>query len=92
MESILTSTVGPKGQLTLPKVVRELLGIRQPGELVGFMVDKKARKVSLAKLKVVPDTGEDFTNEEYRKLLDLPRKKGGKAFASMKVLIKNLEG
>ena len=90
MASLLTATVGTKGQITLPKGVRNLLEIREAGELVGFAVDEETKSVRLTKLKIVSEE-ENFTEEEYRKLLNLPRKKGGKTFSSMKALLKDLK-
>lgn len=90
MASVLTATVGTKGQVTLPKEVRKILGIRQAGELVGFLIDEISQGIHLKKLKVVPE-GEDLTEEEYRKLLRLPKKKGGKSFSSMESLLKDLK-
>lgn len=89
MESILMATVGPKGQTTLPKKVREFLGITDSGEFLGFTFDNKLKTVRLTRLRIEPT--EEFTEEEYKKLLALPKKKGGKKFTSMKGLIHDLE-
>lgn len=61
MESIFTATIGAKGQITLPKVVRELLRIGATGELVGFVVNTKTKTVKLKKLKVIIDNGRKRT-------------------------------
>lgn len=90
MESMFTATLGAKGQITLPKVVRQLLGIGRSGEIVGFMVNNKAKSVKLKKLKVVLDE-EDFSEQEYQKLLGLPKKKGGKHYSSMQNLLKDIQ-
>lgn len=77
-----SSPIGVKFQITLPKKVREALGIRSPGELVGFVVD--GTKVVLTKAAIVAQ-GETFTEEEWAKLTrlaDVPVRKsyGAKAY------------
>jgi AbrB family looped-hinge helix DNA binding protein len=89
MAALLAATIGTKGQITLPKKVREFLGVCEQGDLVGFSIDEGQRAVRLAKLKVVPE--EEFTEGEYQKLLRLPKKKGGKRFTSMQGLLKDLK-
>ena len=44
----------------------------------------------MTQLVTVP-VHEDFTPDEYAKLLQLSRKKGGKRFRSMQALIKDLK-
>ena len=63
-----SSPVGAKFQITLPKKVREALGIRQAGDLVGFLVD--GSKVALAKAEIAPQ-GQAFTESEWAKLVGL---------------------
>lgn len=89
MSSLLTATVGEKGQMTLPKEVRKLLDIKDPGTLIGFLTDPETKMVRLTKLNITPE--EEFSEEEYQKLLGLPKKKGGKSFASMETLLKDLK-
>ena len=88
MASLVTATLGAKGQITLPKDVRELLGGLEPGSLVGFLIDPQAKTVKLTRLRVTPD--EDFTEEEYQKLLGLS-KKGAKSFSTMRDLVADLK-
>ncbi len=90
MARLVTIPLTSKGQITLPKVVRELLGVRSKGDLVGFLLDLEAKRVQLTRVEAVP-AQEDFTPDEYKKLLELPRKKGGKRFRSMPSLIKDLK-
>lgn len=63
-----SSPIGAKFQITLPKKVRQALGIRSPGELVGFLVD--GTRVVLTKAAIVAQ-GETFTEEEWAKLTRL---------------------
>ena len=41
----VTSTMGPKGQITLPKQVRMMLGALEKGQIIGFLVDEKEKSV-----------------------------------------------
>lgn len=90
MPRLLTIPLTSKGQITLPKAVRELLGVRSKGELVGFILDPETKRVQLTRVEAIP-VQEDFTPEEYKKLLELPQKKGGKRFRTMRSLIKDLK-
>ena len=40
----MTSRVGPKGQVVIPKAMRDRLGIR-PGDMVGFVLEDGAVRV-----------------------------------------------
>lgn len=79
-----------KGQITIPKAVRELLRIRAKGDLIGFVLDPERHRVQLTRVEAIP-VQEDLTPEEYKKLLRLPRKKGGKRFPTMPSLIADLK-
>ena len=72
-----------------PKMVRELLGIHSKGELVGFLLDSETKRVLLTRVEAIP-AQEDFTPEEYEKLLSLPKRKGRKSFRTMRSLLKDL--
>ena len=86
----LTATMGPKGQITLPKEVRVVIGAQEKGDLVGFMLDEKSHSVKLTKMEVKP-AEEPYTEEELRKLLKLVRGKHGKTFASADDFLRHLE-
>ena len=90
MTQLVTVPLTSKGQLTLPKAVRELLGVGAKGDLVGFAVDPETKRVQLTRVEAIP-VHEDFTPNEYAKLLQLSPKKGGKRFRSMQALIKDLK-
>ncbi|MBI3291841.1 MAG: AbrB/MazE/SpoVT family DNA-binding domain-containing protein [Elusimicrobia bacterium] len=90
MTQLVTATLSSKGQITLPKAAREVLGLKTAGELVGFLVDSEAHKVELTRLRVVPEAP-DFTEEEYRKLLRLRKERGGKTFRSSKAFLDHLK-
>ena len=89
MAQLVTATLSSKAQLTLPKRVRELLGIQAKGDQVGFMVDEKTRRIIMTKVTVAP-AAEPYTDAELRKLLKLARAPGKKTFASAEAFLKHL--
>jgi len=90
MPQLVTVPLTSKGQLTLPKAVRELLGVGSKGDLVGFVLDPKTKRIQLTRVEAIP-VQEDFTPEEYKKLLALPHRRGGKTFRNIHSLIKELK-
>lgn len=90
MTHLVTSTLSSKAQLTLPKEVRALLGLKSKGELVGFLIDPELGSVRLSRVDAVPVQA-DFEKEEYRKLLKLRGGKGGKSFRRMSALLSELK-
>lgn len=89
MTMLMTATLSSKAQLTLPKRIRELLGIRAKGDQVGFVVDEKTRRVVMTKISLVP-TEEPYTQEELQKLLRLARALRKKTFASAEAFLKHI--
>ena len=89
MTMLMTATLSSKAQLTLPKRIRELLGIREKGDQVGFIVDEKTRRILVTKITLMP-TEEPYTNEELRKLLRLAKAPGKKTFASADAFLKHV--
>ena len=90
MTTLATAPIGAKGQITLPKKVRQLLHLQASGELVGFLVDERTRAIRLTKVDLVP-ADDPFTAEEYRKLDQLRRAPGGKTFRSGKAFLADLK-
>jgi len=86
----VTASLGPKGQITLPKRVRETLGAHTPGIVIGFLVDEKTGNVRLSRMEVRP-ANEDYTKEELAKLSNLAKKRGGKKFNSAKDFLAHLD-
>jgi len=60
---IITSPVGAKAQVTLPKVVREALHLKAQHDLVGFVI--QGGRVALTRIEPVPST-DPFTGEEWK--------------------------
>ena len=90
MTHLITSTVSSKSQLTLPKEVRAVLGVKSKGDLVGFLVDTESGSVQLSRVEPVLVDAE-FTADEFRKLLKLRGDRKGKGFKSMLTLLKDLK-
>ena len=89
MAKWLTAPLSSKAQLTLPKRVREILGVREKGDRVGFLIDEKHRRITITKVDLIP-TEEPYTEEEIRKLLKLAKEPGGKTFNSAEAFLKHL--
>lgn len=90
MATLVTAPLSAKGQMTIPKRVREALKLTAPGEMVGFLVDERAHVVLLTKMELVP-AEESFSKSELQKLTKLTQDPGGKAFSSVKALLNDLK-
>ena len=86
----VTATLGPKGQITLPKAIRQALGLREKGELVGFILDEGSKSVRLARMEIRP-AREGYSEEELRKLMGIAKERGGKKFASAEDFLRHLD-
>lgn len=89
MAEWITAPLTSKAQLTLPKRIRTLLGVRMKGDRVGFLIDEKTHRVLITKVDLVP-AEEPYTKEEIRKLLKLVKEPGGKTFDSAEAFLKHL--
>lgn len=90
MTKLVTAPLTSKAQLTLPKRVRDLLGVREKGDRVGFLIDETTHRIMITKIDLVP-AEEPYTEEEIRKLLRLRKEPGGKTFKSMDDLLRDLK-
>ncbi len=81
-----SSHVGAKFQITLPKKVREALGVSRPGELVGFLVD--GSNITLTKAEIAP-LADPFTEGEWDKLLRLAKSPARKARTARQFLARH---
>ena len=86
----MTATLGPKGQITLPKPVREVLGAKEQGELIGFFLDEQSGTVRLSRMEVRP-AGEGYSEKELRQLTRLAKARGGKKFASAEDFLQHIK-
>ncbi len=86
----ITAALGPKGQITLPKRVREMLGMKEAGDLIGFVLDEETTSVRLTRMEVRP-AGENYTEEELRKLKKLAKTPGGKKFATAEEFLQHIK-
>lgn len=89
MAKLISAPLSSKLQLTLPKRVRDVLGVREGGDRVGFLIDEKTHRVTLTKADVVP-SGPSYTAAEIRKLLKIAKEPGGKTFESAEAFLKHL--
>ena len=89
MSAVATASLSSKAQLTLPKRIRELLGVRDKGDRVGFFVDEKTRRVILTRVDLIPSEA-PYTEQELRKLLKLRKQPGGKTFDSAAAFLKHV--
>ncbi len=62
---IITSPLGAKAQVTLPKAVREVLRLKAQHDLVGFVIHEG--RVALTRIEPVPSS-DPFTDEEWKKI------------------------
>ena len=90
MREMVTAPLSEKAQLTLPKRVRELLGLRGRGGLVGFVIDEAAHRVSVTRVDLVP-ADEPLTDTELRKLAKLARARRGKTFQTAEAFLEHLQ-
>lgn len=65
MPKLITAPLGAKAQITLPKAVRQALGLHARQDLVGFIIE--AGRVALTRIEPVPSSN-PFTEEEWRKI------------------------
>ncbi len=89
MANIVTALLSSKAQLTLPKRVRQLLGVHEKGDRIGFLIDEKSHRIFLAKVDLVPSEA-SYTNDEVRKLFKLRKEPGGTTFESAEAFLKHL--
>ena len=59
---LITSPVGAKAQITLPKAVREALHLKAHRDLVGFVI--QGGRVALTRIEPVPSS-DPFTDAEW---------------------------
>ena len=86
----LTAALGPKGQITLPKRIREALGIEEAGDRVGFLWDEASGTVKLTRMEIRP-VGEDYSDEDLKKLAKLAKATGGKKFSRAEDFLKHVD-
>ncbi len=88
MSNLMLTSVTTKGQATIPKPIRVLLGIREGRDHIGFRINKG--KVEIVSLKV-DERPLKFTKKEWEKIEKLANEKTGKRFNSARDAIKYLE-
>lgn len=88
MDGLFLSSMGNKAQITLPKAVRQALGVKEKTGLVGFIV--RGKRVALTRIEPVP-ASDPFTEEEWRKIRTLANKAPAAVFAGSKDSVRHLK-
>jgi AbrB family looped-hinge helix DNA binding protein len=86
---MITAPLSRKAQITIPKRIREMLGVKAPGDRIGFLIDDKSRRIMVTRVELVP-ADESYTDQDIRKLLALRREPGGRTFRSAEAFLKHL--
>lgn len=89
MSVLMTATLSSKAQLTLPRRIRELLGVGAAGDQVGFLVNERTHRILLTPVAVMPADA-PYTNAELRKLFRLAKSRKGKTFESAEAFLTHL--
>ena len=63
--TLITSPMGAKAQITLPKAVREALHLKAQHDLVGFVI--QGGRVALTRIEPVPSSN-PFTEAEWKQI------------------------
>ena len=90
MTRLVTAPLSAKGQMTIPKMVREALKLTATGDTVGFLVDEHTHVALVTKMALVP-AQESFSAAELQKLVKLAQEPGGRSFSSLKALLKDVK-
>lgn len=90
MQKIISAHMSSKSQVTIPKEARQVLGIDGGNMPIGFIIEPETHTVKLTRVNITP-VDEDFTEEEYRKLIKLADQLGGKTFRSAKSFLKHIK-
>lgn len=89
MATLVTASLSSKAQVTLPKRIRELLGVGTKGDQIGFLVDEHTQRIMITRVDVVPSEP-PYTQAELRKLFKLAKARGGKTFGSAEAFLKHV--
>lgn len=89
MSNLMVAPVSSKGQVTLPKSVRILLGLRTGSDMVAFRVERSGR-VEIVPVEITAKKASPYSEEDWAKLERLADRRG-KLFSSAKAAKKHLE-
>ena len=89
MSHLMVSPVTNKGQVTLPKAVRDILGLKPGPDMVAFRVERNG-KVEIVSVEIREKKVSPYTEEEWSKIGKLSGQRG-KSFASAKAAKKHLK-
>ncbi len=85
----MVSPVTNKGQVTLPKTVRDVLGLKSGPDMVAFRVERNG-KVAIVPVEIKEKKASPYNEEEWAKIERLSTRHG-KSFASAKAAKKHLK-
>ena len=90
MPQLMLSPVTNKGQVTLPKTVRNVLGLKSGPDMVAFRVERNG-KVEIVSVEIKERKASPYTEKEWSKIGRLSGQRG-KSFASAKAAKMHLKG
>ena len=90
MSHLMVSPVTNKGQVTLPKTVRDVLGLKAGPDMVAFRVERNG-KVEIVPVEIREKKASPYNEDEWAKIGRLSAQRG-KSFASAKAAKKHLKG
>ncbi|MEW6008879.1 MAG: AbrB/MazE/SpoVT family DNA-binding domain-containing protein [Candidatus Omnitrophota bacterium] len=70
---MVIAKISTKGQITIPKVVRQRLNLNEKGDIIGFEITSQG--VIMKHLNVT-ESEQDYTENEWKKIEQLARGKG----------------
>ncbi|MBI5245182.1 MAG: AbrB/MazE/SpoVT family DNA-binding domain-containing protein [Elusimicrobia bacterium] len=82
------SHLGNKAQVTLPKAVRQALGLKVKEDVVGFIVE--GNRVAVTRVEPLPSS-DPFTDEEWKKIRKLAARGPVSGFSGSKESLKELK-
>jgi len=85
----MVSPVTNKGQVTLPKTIRHVLGLKSGPDMVAFRVESNG-KVEIVPIEIKEKKTSPYTEEEWAKIERFSAQRG-KSFASAKAAKKHLK-
>lgn len=88
MQKLLPAPVSSKGQVTLPKMIREILGIDKEGDIVNFVIHQG--QIVLTRGFFVAPASVSFSPEELEQLRTKAKKTGKRSFRSPQTAIQFL--
>lgn len=90
MTNLMLASVTNKGQVTLPKTIRVVLGLKAGPDIVAFHVERSG-KVEIVPVEVTAKSASPYSEREWEKIEGLANQRG-KKFKSAKTAKKHIQG